>query len=136
MEQQLFGHPERERSAGYEPMPLAHPLPRESFDDVPAAAPDSFAPLSPKEAAEMLRDPANRPPHIEPAPVEQPPIPIEYLEQGGARAGQRMDDQLTVSAEQAAADLAGYRQGIDQVAAAAEAQSIRDAIQRRPAKTR
>jgi hypothetical protein len=116
-----------EQAQGYTKMPLANPIPRESFHDEPAVAPDPYTPLSPREAAELLKDPANRPIHHEEPATEQPGI-IEYLEQRGERAGQPMPDNQVVSPEQAAHDLAAHRQGKDQVAADAEAQSIRDAI--------
>src|SRR5215831_12331283 len=109
MSDQLYGHEEREQSMGYAPMPLANPLPKENWDE-PASAPDPYQPLSPKQAAELLRDPANRPIHHEEPATEQPPTPVQYNHVSGERAGEQMPDNQVVSAEQAAHDLASYRE--------------------------
>jgi hypothetical protein len=72
-----------ERSQGFEPMRMARPI-----DKDPAPVEQRSAP----------------PPEQSPWPQE-----INYLQQAGPKAGQKMDDHLTVSAEQAAADLQNFR---------------------------
>jgi hypothetical protein len=106
MSEQLYGIEETERSQGWERMPLANPIPKETFDDTSAPAPDQYTPLSPKEAAEALADERNRPVMPDEAPVpEEPAIVREYTHQRGEHSGEPMDLRQTVSAEQAAHDL-------------------------------
>jgi hypothetical protein len=110
MSEQLYGLEEREHSAGYSPMPLAHPLPREEFDTPSPAPDDKYSALSPQEAAkELVQNRAFQPDQPtedrELPPVEEPAIVRQYSRQGGEHAGETMPANETVSAEQAAHDL-------------------------------
>src|SRR6516164_10009372 len=96
-----------EASQGFSEMPLANPITKEADEPIDSA---DLRPLR-EEAQEI------------PAPT-----PINYHQQGGEHAGQPMDDRLTVSAEQAAADIARYREGVGEQIEALEAQQIRETI--------
>jgi hypothetical protein len=132
-ERQLYGLAEREHSAGYSPLPLANPLPREEFDDTSAPAPDDrYRPISPSEAAEAPADSRNRPvlPDETP-PAEPPPVVRDYSWVGGEHAGEPMDPRQTVSSEQAAFDLANQREAealAAKNAADAELQQVLDQL--------
>jgi hypothetical protein len=80
-----------EASFGYSEMPLANPVKQ----------PDD-APIESSTINEALRGDQE-------AQVAEP-IPVEYLHQGGSKAGEKMDSHLTVSAQQAAHDINQFRQ--------------------------
>jgi hypothetical protein len=75
-----------EASQGYEPMRMANPI-------------ETDAPI---DGSRLRRD------------EEAQPLPIQYLHQGGSKAGQPMPDNQTVSAEQASHDLTNYRDAVAQ----------------------
>jgi hypothetical protein len=133
-DEQLYGIAEREHSAGYSPMPLANPLPREEFDNTSAPAPDDpYRQISPNEAAEALVQQRSHPVEEirEPTVTETPPTPVEYRQQLGENAGQRMPEHQTVSPEQAAHDLSSWRETVGQSlqdAQDAELQSVIDQL--------
>jgi hypothetical protein len=132
MTEELYGREEREHSAGYTPMPLVSPIPKENWDDTSAPAPDdTYRPISPAEAANELLQKRSQPDQQtdrEPPPVEQPPIPVEYLQQFGENAGQRMPDNQVISAEQAAHDLARWRESVGQTIEDAERQQLQETV--------
>src|SRR5262249_31508309 len=89
-EQQYFGKEATERGQGFEPMPLATPIPKP--DDTPIDSSD----LRPQER------PATE------------PTPIQYNHLGGPRHGEKMDERLVVGIDQAAHDLGQYREAVAQ----------------------
>jgi hypothetical protein len=114
-DEQLYGIAEREQSAGYSPMPLANPLPREEFDNTSAPAPDDpYRPISPSEAAQVLEQKRSQPDQQiadrEATAEELPAVVRDYTRQGGAHSGEPMPSNEVVSAEQAAFDLAKVRE--------------------------
>jgi hypothetical protein len=129
-EQQLYGLEEREQSAGWEKMPLANPIPKETWDGPAPALDDKYSGISPQEAAEVLVQQRSQPVEEtrEPTVTEPPPIPVQYLQQFGENAGERMPEHQTVSPEQAAHDLASWRENIGKSIEDAEQKTIRDAI--------
>ena len=111
-DEQLYGIAEREHSAGYSPMPLANPLPREEFDTSAPAADDPYRQISPTEAAEALVQQRSHPVEEtrEPTAEELPAVVRDYTRQGGHHSGEPMPSNEVVSPEQAAFDLATVRE--------------------------
>jgi hypothetical protein len=132
--EQLYGQEEREHSAGYSPMQVVNPIPRESFDDASPAPDEKYTPLSPSEAAEALNEKRSQPDQQadrELPPVEEPAVVRSYSQQFGPDAGLPMPENQTVSAEQAAFDLFTARQQDDlatKTAADAELQQVVDQL--------
>jgi len=132
-DEQLYGQEEREQSAGYAPMPLANPIPKEEFDDTSSSAlDDKYSGLTPEEAAALRNEQRMRPEESgEPVVTEQPPIPVKYTQQVGENTGQPMPENQTVSPEQAAHDLASWRETVGQTlqdAQDAELQKVIDQL--------
>jgi hypothetical protein len=103
---EYYGKEATERGQGFSEMPLANPISKESD--------------APIDSSQLLR------PDQE-APAAEP-VPIQYMQQGGEKAGQPMDPRLTVSPEQAASDLSRWRENIGEQIEALEAKQLADAI--------
>ena len=80
----LTGRAATEASQGFKPMWMADPVNKEADEPIQALRRD--------EVAE--------------------PIPVQYMEMGGPKAGQKMPDDQTVSAEQAAHDVSRFRDSV------------------------
>jgi hypothetical protein len=104
----LYGKQSVEASQNWSEMPLANPISKESGEAIDGS-----------ELSESLR--TNQ------AQVAEP-IPVQYLEQRGERAGQPMAENLSISAEQGASDLNRFRETIGEQIEAFETKQIADAI--------
>jgi hypothetical protein len=101
----------------YPPMPVANPVPR----DEPQTE------LSIDSAAAEVTERRQQQLEREGRPLDEVRT---YRQQAGPDAGKPVDERQTVSAEQAAYDLAGARQGEADQIAAAENQALKEAMDR------
>jgi hypothetical protein len=83
----LAGRRGVEASQGWSEMRMADPVSKETDEPI--------------DSSQLLR-----------RDEEAQPLPIQYLHQGGSKAGQPMPDNQTVSAEQASHDLTNYWQAV------------------------
>jgi hypothetical protein len=108
-DEQKYGLEGVEQSQGYEPLPVAHPVPSSS-DDLPTDLP--------ADSSNWLQTDDERRHHLRPAPPEP-----EVREYRNVQTGESIPENQTVSAEQAAHDVGLAR---EQERAAREQQSQDD----------